>query len=394
MRLGTVNRAWVASLGAGAVLATADVAQARNGWAMNKEQFAELMAPMFEDMSPEETAARFGHPNGFVVNAAADALAARGEAVMPLLLRLLGDQHPGLRRGAILTMHRWLGEGKNGDPVPDPELAERIVESLRPLAGDQNIEVSVTMGLLLQRIGADSEAVREILVELSKHPNPRTRGCAVAMGASVIEDAATAIRIGMHAVAAPQNVPSSWGRALRLIQSNLKDDAALAAIPTVAQFMRNMANSRPVRGMFSDSPQVISLEILDAVWSPDVQALPDVVPAVCRAYVRLPWSAYPGWFKARTLATGLLERLGPGAAPAIRATLAEEKAWLSSATDRQVRSVGVTRERARELIGYLERLAEALEQGAEPPETLKYILEKTYEDESSAMDLDATGLDL
>jgi hypothetical protein len=97
-----------------------------------------------------------------------------------------------------------------------------------------------------------------------------------------------------------------------------------------------------------------------------VEKLPDVVPGLCRSYVRVPYHKYPGWVKTRGLALELLQRCSAASVPAIRATVAEEEQWIAEAPDLLLQTTTETppedaRKRARELIADLERLADQLQ---------------------------------
>jgi len=92
----------------------------------------------FEDMAPEKIAGFLGHFSGNAAAGAVQALAEHGEEVVPLLKRLLGDEHPGVRAGAVATLGEIYATDSDvyGTDLT-PELVE-TVKLLKPLLEDNS----------------------------------------------------------------------------------------------------------------------------------------------------------------------------------------------------------------------------------------------------------------
>jgi len=238
-------------------------------------------------------------------------------------------------------------------------------------------------------------------LRLAQSPDLALRSAALEMARGFIEDPDTDVKIGIYSSARPKNVARSWGTAHGLI-ARYKDRAvSRQAIATLARFQRDTANTLPLRGMFSDGPQIQATAVLLAQWDADVQKMPGVVAAVCRTYVRAPYSLHPGWVTLRERAGKLVLSLDRDAVPAMRAAIAEERQWLAeiSADDVLAATFGLKkaedRKRCTDFIAYLEYLADTLEAGRpvtrQPPGPP--VEPKQYEDRVPDIDdLDLDGL--
>jgi hypothetical protein len=193
---------------------------------------------------------------------------------------------------------------------------------------------------------------------------------ALRMGRYWLRDKETVVAIGAAVSAAPVgNTPSHWNLGHMLVQRYKDDPASRRAIPAMAAYIRNKANTRPYRGFFSDGAQYRAMEVMDAQWDAEVEAIPDVVPGLSRAYVRVPHHKYKGWVRTRDYARKLLERCGTRAsARAVRATVAEERKWLAGVDDAMLKVVTETkaeeaRPNCRRFLSDLEAIAAEIEAG-------------------------------
>ncbi|MDT8390156.1 MAG: hypothetical protein RRC34_06570 [Lentisphaeria bacterium] len=119
-------------------------------------------------------------------------------------------------------------------------------------------------------------------------------------------------------------------------------DAAREAIPIVASHLLNKVNSgdSPIRKAAWFVVASHEIGLLEKYWDEEVENMPDVVPALCRAVVRLPYSEginIRARLRERTKA--LLERCGTLSADKIRKWAEKESAWLDSVSDEDLRSV-------------------------------------------------------
>ena len=109
------------------------------------------------------------------------------------------------------------------------------------------------------------------------------------------------------------------------------------------------------------------MNTLQAQWDSGLEAMPKVVPAVCRVYVRVP----AGWMTTRSLALDILKQMSPSAAPAIKAAAIEERQWITEISDTDF--LMFDRSQGRDLyvkaVDYLGYIADCLESGS--PNTKK-----------------------
>ena len=369
-----------------------------NGWAMNSEQVEELMTASYRKMPTETLARHLAHPNGHAGWFVIKTLAERGDEAMPLLEKLVTDTHPLVRQGAMAALIE-IRKIDQGDAPQDTPETRRLIGQMKTLVDDPNLAASIVGFLKDAKI--DNADVREIALRLAQSSDLALRGAALDMARGFLKDPDTVVKIGMYASAGPKNIPRSWGTAHGLIARYKDQEVSRQAIATVARFQRDTANTLPVRGMFSDGPQIHATALLIAQWDAEVQKMPEVVPAVCRTYVRAPYSLHPGWVTLREQAGKLVLLLDRDAVPAIRATLAEEKQWLAelSADDVVAATFGLKkaedRKRCEDFIEYLQYLADTLEanQPVTRPPPGPPVEPKQYDDRVPDIeDLDLEGL--
>ncbi len=390
-----LRMALVGCFGAAFALAWPATALA-NGWAMNSEQVAELQSYGYKDMSPEQIARFFAHPNGYAGFYAIKAMAKRGDAAVPLLDKMVTDTHPLVRQGALAALIDIRMQRLGDSPQDTPEI-RGLIAQMKDLVDDPTLAGSIVK--FIQHVKIDNDDVREIALRVAQNTEPDLRAAALGLGRSLIKDPDTVVKIGMYSSAAPKNMPRTWGHAHMLVARHKDDKVSRQAIPTVARFLRDTANTLPVRGMFSDGPQKSALAVINAQWDADVQNMPEVVPAICRTYVRAPYSKYPGWVTNREQVGELLLRLDRDAVTAIRATIAEEKQWLAEASGEGLATnyelkTDEARKRCEGFIAYLEYLADTLAAGqpaTQPPPGPPKQFEEPVDDK--APDLDGFDLD-
>ena len=339
---------------------------AHAGWAADPDYIARQSLPFFKDKSPEQIAPYLCHHNGLPYQAAVLALAAHGERALPLIEELMADTHPWIRAGALDTLgeiHKH--EGKE-ERVLTPQLSKAVGLAAR-LLDDPHPAVQEALGGFVGKLRVETPQTRKMVLKMAASSDPGVRHRALNMGRHWLEHPETVVRIGMLVSAAPKgNTPGHWNLAHLLVQRYKDEPVSRKAIPTMAAVLRHKANTRPYRGFFSDGAQFRAMEVMDSHWSKEVEAIPDVVPGLCRSYVRVPYHKYPGWIKTRELAWKLLGRCTRASVPAIRATIAEEKKWLADVSDLLLQTTTETkpedaRTRAKELLARLEKLATGLQ---------------------------------
>ena len=341
---------------------------AAGGWAPDPEHITRVHMKAYEGMPPEKVARFLAHHNSFPYGAAVQTLAQRGESVLPLLKKLLGDTNPWIRGGAVATLGEMykVDDPKAPARQATPEL-EAALALMGKLAADNHPAVQAAMGAFIENTRLETPGTRKIILTMARSPDASVRSKVVMMGRGWLKDPETIVKIGMLVSAAPEgNTPGIWSKAHLLIHKYKDQPLSRPAIPIMARYIRNKANTVPYRGFFSDGAQNRPLDVMLAHWDAEIEKLPDVVPAICRAYVRVPYKDYPGWVKTRDFAKELLDKLTPVSAPAIRATVAEEKKWIAEVSDQMLTTVTEgkppeARVKVAEFIGHLEQLAEKLE---------------------------------
>ncbi|MHC4503377.1 MAG: DUF6288 domain-containing protein, partial [Planctomycetota bacterium] len=338
------------------------------GFAHSPEYIARTNARGLEGKSPREIARFLAHFNGGPAGGAVAALTAYGKKdasrVADLIETLLGDSHPYIRAGALSVlgeMHKFTG-GKGDTREATPELRRAMTLAGR-LIDDPHPEVQRALGGVVSKLKVETPDAHRVALRLAAHPDPSVRFSALHMGRYWLKDKATVVRIGILVSKAPEgNNPNHWNWAHMLLQRYKDDPIVREAIPVMAAFIRNKANTVPYRGFFSDGAQNRALDVMAAQWDKEVERMPNVVEALCRCYTRVPYHNYKGWVKTRQMAWDLLKKLGPASTKAIRATAAEEKAWLANVDDAFLKVVTETRQKPDETRekcrGYIRQLEE------------------------------------
>ncbi|MCP5117052.1 MAG: hypothetical protein GY953_40020 [bacterium] len=262
---------------------------------------------------------------------------------------------------------------------------------VEPLSNDPHPAVSQAVAELNVGLQVDSPATRKMALFMAGNSDKDIRRRALEIGKSIIRDPDTQVKIGITVSGFPDNDAKTWGGAHQLIEKHKADPVCRQAIPALTDFLYEVANVQPVRGMFSGEPQMSALGTMQAQWDNKLEAMPKVVPAVCRVYVRVP----AGWMDARALSLEILKQMSPSAAPAIRAAAVEERKWITGISDAEF--LMFDREESRTLfikvVDYLDYIADCLEAGKPitKPSPIAIAEKKLYLDkvpEPGALDLD------
>jgi|GEM_PF-2508268 len=362
-------------------------AVAYNGWKMDSEEEAAYQRTALKGKSPVELARLLAHPNGHAASYAIEELATRGPETMPLLDKLIEDEHPMVRSRALSAriQQTMATMGVEGEAEDTPEM-RRLISQMVPLVDDPALGMIVAS--FLERVKIDNEDTRDIAIKLSQSSEVDTRRRALKI-ALFIDDSDTRVKIGMYSSLGPKNIPRAWGHAHQLIHRYKDEPISDQAIPAIVAFFKNRANTEPVRGMFSDTPQVLAIEILKAKWSAEIQQQPDVVEALCRTYVRcpMPLTDESGWGTLRITASELVTKLDTESVPMIRAAIELEKKWLAETPPLELASLfgggAEPNKRFQQNIDYLTYVADTLEAGnpiTREPANLPKPPEKQYQD--------------
>jgi hypothetical protein len=344
----------------------------RDGFAHSPGYIARTNEVAFAGKPPEEIAPYLSHFNGGPYGGAIRAMVAHGDSAAPLMLKLMADENPWLRGAAVQVLaevHRFDGDPKARRQV-SPQLQTAIAQIGR-LVDDSHPAVQAALGSFVDKVRLETEETRQIVVKMAGNDDAGVRYTAANMARLWLEDPDTVIRVGMLVSQAKKgNTPRHWQFAHMAIARHKDDPRCRPAIPIMAAYIRNTANTVPIRGFFSDSAQHVPLQVMKAQWDEEVQQMENVVPALCCGYVRTSTpsvKSYRGWHEMRLTAQELLEKLSPTAAPALRSAIAEQEKWLAEVDDPQLcltLQLGPeeARQTVRERINYLKGLTDKLGQ--------------------------------
>ena len=338
-------------------------------------EYEEYLTAAFKGKSPEYIARYFVHPNGFCANYAMVAMEREhGKQAVGLLTKLLKDENPIMRYSAVKVLGNILlpesarvSRRRKGAPPqgPVPPEVKQLTKLIEPMAYDKHPAVQQAVAETFSQIAFDNESIQHIALKMADSPDLTVRSMALKFGQQVIKDPNARVMIGAT-VSRHINIPRMWGYAHGLIAAHKDSKVCRQGLPALIHFQAHVANTRPVRGMFSDSPQKAALEALLAQWDAEVEKMPDAVAAICCAFVRLPYNGHPGWVISRKTSLDILHKMTPAAAPAIAAYVKKERLWLDRAGDLEVRQLGETSEGRKNMttaIDYLEYAGQCIAAG-------------------------------
>ena len=305
-------------------------------FAPDPEYISDQMMPFFKGKTPAQIAPYLAHHSSNPYHAAAKALAAHGQQALPLIEKLLGDSNPWLRAGATHTLGIMFRDDEPDRKTPRKVTPEylRAVALAATMLNDDHPAVQEALGGFVQAVQVDTPETRKMALFMAASTDPAVRGQANNMARRLFKDPATVIKICTIVGAARDgNTPDHWNIAYLMLKEHKNNPLVREAFPSYAWFLCHLANSRPYRGFFSDGAQNHMMEVLQVQWDDTTETVPDLVPGLCRSYVRVPYHPYPGWVKTRKLAIELLGRGTAKSAPVILATCAEEKQWLAEVDD-------------------------------------------------------------
>lgn len=368
---------------------------------LRAENYAELLTAPFKGKPPEYIARYFVHPNGFMAEHAMIAMKRQhGEKAVGLLLKLLKDDNPIMRYSAVHCLADIMlppakrGGGRRRADEPAPPGAEKLGRIIEPMAYDKHPAVQQAVADAFSRMSADTASIRRIALKMADSPDLTVRNMALRFGQQVIRDPNTQVAIGAT-VSGHMNIPRMWGHAHQLIARNMGNQAGRAGLPALIHFQAHVANTRPVRGMFSDSPQKAALEAMLGMWDAEVEKMPDAVLAVCRSFVRLPHNGHPGWVESRKASFDILNKMTQAAAPKIAEYVKAERVWLSRADDAQLRPFCETstgREQLTVALDYLEYAGQCIGAGKPIEKQCPLRLDPEYKPEMPDLRLDNPDL--
>ena len=301
-----------------------------NGFAHSPGYIAQVNKRGFAGMKPEQVAGFLAHCSGSVAEGAMQALAERGEDVKPLLKRLLRDEHPGIRAGALATlarMHR--SDSKEYRTEVPAELVE-IIRLAQPLTKDRSPWVRNAATGLMLGMKVINDDVCQVLREMAKLRGTKIDHC-VRYG---IKDPAMRTELCMELIdTANRNkskVPSDYKPLNWAARAHM--DRCEPYIQTAVNTLNN-PEVLMLYGFFSQGPPNNSLRILFRYHdSPLVlKYLPDVLRFGARK--REKFNHY--WVPCIEYPHRIVIKIGPKALPIVKAFCESERALYKRIQARQ-----------------------------------------------------------
>lgn len=318
----------------------------------------DIVARSLRGRSPEEIARCFSHPYFHGFTGVAKALAAHGEAALPIVQKLVASQHPALRRGGVMTVQYLCADPAAQASATPPDAVgvvepDRAVAIIEPLTDDPDELVQTAVVATLARCG-DTPSSRRMLITLAGSRHAAAQAAAVWLAATQGVDPETRVRVSIaYGTSFPErNTAALWEKSHSMLLQ-AKQDAA-PAIPALAVYFSDHAYR--IIGMFSDGATSHAMGVIDAHLDDD--AVLGVVPGLCRTYVRLNDSSYKGWVQCRTMLEETLGKLAPRARSQIAAAIRAEREYLASVNDEELsrRNPHATREVMTKRLAELEAL--------------------------------------
>jgi len=232
-----------------------------NGFAHSGQYIRAANKRGFESMQPEQIARFFNSPSHSPVDGAVNALAERGEAVVPLLKRMLEDTHPGVRAGALAVFSEMYEHDGNEYRSEAPEELREMIELARPLTRDKHPMVRNAATGLLLGLKILNDDVVDVLRDMAKLEDARIDH-AVRYG---IKDPTLRTELCMELIATCNRTrcstpdrykPINWAVGAHL-------DLCGPYVQTAIDTLNNPAVTT-LYGFFSQSPREKSMELLFA----------------------------------------------------------------------------------------------------------------------------------
>ena len=333
-----------------------------NGWAPSRERVARNTSWFFKDKSPREIARYLAFPDGGACEVATTALASKGKEVIPLLKRLVEDNHPGIRTGAwdaVVALHR------NGD-LADRKDQEAFLKVAGDRASKEDSWVQQSLILAIDAFGIENGDVHKVLVSMARSFDPGTRLKALSMfnprgGKFRDGNPSAAVKV---ATAVAGNIEGAdagyWGVPWSILRKHPETPEARAAVPVIALVLDKVSHN--LRGMFSNGVMDGAIPVIDHHIDAELEKTPGLISGISKCYIKGPKINWTGWWIARYKLKRVLYKLSPAAAPELRRVTASQREWLKSASEQEVTFLAnAPREVVKNDIRELEAWADALE---------------------------------
>ncbi|NQT52087.1 hypothetical protein HQ576_08550, partial [bacterium] len=288
----------------------------RNGWVGTHEQHRQGVAWFFEGKSPEQIARYLAFPDWMGAQAAYLALASHGRKAIPLLMRLVGDSHAGVRVGAWDAIGAMNGQKR---------LTDQDRQKLAALASSRIDREDPAVGEALGRAAAPmakGENLATILTAIASKPDIKARQFAVDNARRGLADRPEHMVGVLRVVAASgldHNTIRVLGGAMGGISRHAELPEARGAAKEIARVLDEIAPD--MRGMFTDGLMHGGLAVIDQHLDAELESTPKLVSGMTRCFVKVPDTDWPGWAFANLYFRRQIYRLGAGSAGTIRRTV-------------------------------------------------------------------------
>jgi len=283
-----------------------------NGFAHSPDYIAQTYKQGFEGMTGEQIAGFFNHPSGSTIGGVVSALAERGEKTLPLLKRLLEDEHPGIRSGALATLARIYKSDSEEYRTEVPAELLDIIKLARPLIKDPSPWVKNAATGLMLSMKIVNDDIYDILREMAKQDGNKIGHC-VRYG---IKDPKVRTELCMEMIntlnRSKSKVPSDYKPLLWATAAHI--DLCEPHVQTAIDTLNN-PEILALYGFFSNGPPNAALDVL-ATYARDplvVKHLGDVLRFGARK--RGGMNSY--WYPIVEYPHRIVVNLGPDALPIV-----------------------------------------------------------------------------
>ncbi len=293
-----------------------------DGFAHSPGYIAETNRRGFEGMEPEQIAGFLRHFSGGPAGGAAAAMAERGEEVLPLLKRLLTDEHHGIRAGALAALTNIYRSDSPTYLTDPPENMAEVIKLARPLIHDESPLVRSAASRLILGMKVLNDDIYAILHELAKQhdtgignvvrhgiKDPRVR----TMLCKELIDAANRRR---------STVPGHYIPLIVATTAHIEHCEPL--IPTAVDVFNN-PEVLNMYGFFSNHPPNGALAIFEHYA--DRPAVLEKLPDMLRFAARKRGSLDSYWYPIVEYPHRIVVNVGPKALPVVKAFIKSEGAF-------------------------------------------------------------------
>ncbi len=291
-----------------------------NGFAHSPAYIAQVNKQGFEGMQPREIAAFLAHPSGGVAEGATQALVEHGEAIVPLMMELVHDKHPGIGSGAMGVLSKMYQSDAEEYSETIPPEYKKVVAMIEPLTRHESDRIRKSATRMLLNMKILNEDMKQVLCEIAKLEGSRIDHC-VRYG---IKDPAFRTRLAMELIntanRAKSQVPTHYKPINWVVSAHI--DQCEPYLQTAVDTLRN-PSVLMLYGFFSQGPPNQSMRMLSHYADNPLvfENLPDILRYSARR--REEFGHY--WWPVYEYPHRIVLQIGPRARPVVEQFLKEEE---------------------------------------------------------------------